>query len=64
MKKLLFILLLFGQFAQSQDTYPQDYFINPLDVTLILSGSFAELRANHFHSGLDIKTQQREGLNV
>src|SRR5690606_12623796 len=26
--------------------------------------SFAELRANHFHSGLDIKTQQREGLNV
>lgn len=64
MKKLLFILLFLGHFAQSQDTYPQDYFINPLDVTLILSGSFAELRANHFHSGLDIKTQQREGLNV
>ena len=64
MKKLLFTLLLFGQLAQSQSTYPQDYFINPLDVTLILSGTFAELRSNHFHSGLDIKTQQREGLNV
>lgn len=64
MKKLLFTLLFCGPFAQSQNTYPQDYFIAPLDITLILSGSFAELRANHFHSGLDIKTQQREGLNV
>lgn len=48
----------------AQTIYPQDYFINPLDVSLVLSGTFAELRANHFHSGLDIKTQQREGLNV
>src|SRR5690606_36912477 len=31
---------------------------------LIPSGTFAELRTNHFHAGLDIKTQQREGLNV
>jgi hypothetical protein len=35
-----------------------------LDIPLILAGSFAELRSNHFHSGLDFKTQQREGLNV
>jgi len=47
-----------------QDPYPKDYFTSPLDIPLILSGSFAELRANHFHSGLDIKTQQRQGLNV
>ena len=31
---------------------------------MILSGSFGELRSNHFHSGLDIKTQQREGMPV
>src|SRR5690606_7532888 len=37
---------------------------NPLDIALVLSGSFAELRTNHFHSGLDIKTQQKTGLNV
>jgi len=48
----------------SQANYPKDYFVNPLDVPLILSGTFGELRSNHFHSGLDIKTQQREGLNV
>ena len=48
----------------SQNNYPQNYFANPLEVPLVLSGSFAELRSNHFHSGLDIKTQQREGLKV
>ncbi|WP_317233044.1 MULTISPECIES: M23 family metallopeptidase [Pontibacter] len=29
-----------------------------------LSGSMGEIRSNHFHGGLDIKTDQREGLNV
>ncbi|TYA56373.1 M23 family metallopeptidase [Formosa maritima] len=56
--------LFFSAFCMAQDYYPKDYFNNPLDVTLVLSGSFAELRSNHFHSGLDIKTQQREGLKV
>ncbi|MFK2820823.1 M23 family metallopeptidase [Flavobacteriaceae sp. LMIT009] len=50
--------------VSAQNPYPQDYFRNPLDITLVLSGTFAELRSNHFHSGLDIKTQQREGLKV
>ena len=35
-----------------------------MEIPLYLSGTFGELRSNHFHSGLDIKTQQREGLNV
>ncbi len=48
----------------SQTKYPTDYFVKPLDIPLILSGTFGELRSNHFHSGLDIKTQQRQGLNV
>jgi len=61
--KILFFLLLSSPlFAQSQ--LPQDYFKNPLDVPLVLSGTFGELRSNHFHSGLDIKTQHRQGLNV
>ena len=59
---LLLILLPLQVFSQSE--YPQDYFRNPLDITLVLSGSFAELRSNHFHSGLDIKTQQKQGLKV
>lgn len=48
----------------SQTKYPTDYFINPLEIPLILSGTFGELRSNHFHAGLDIKTQQREGIKV
>jgi murein DD-endopeptidase MepM/ murein hydrolase activator NlpD len=60
--KILFLFII--QFSIAQTPYPQDYFRNPLDVTLVLSGTFAELRSNHFHSGLDIKTQQRVGLNV
>ena len=29
----------------------------PFDFPLLLSGNFAELRSNHFHSGIDFKTQ-------
>ena len=63
MKKLL-LFLLFSCGLNSQSEYPQDYFRNPLDITLVLSGTFAELRSNHFHSGLDIKTKQKTGLKV
>lgn len=42
----------------------QDYFRNPLDIPLYLAGNFGEIRSNHFHSGLDIKTNQREGYPV
>ncbi|MDE6802686.1 MAG: M23 family metallopeptidase, partial [Muribaculaceae bacterium] len=36
----------------------------PLDIPLLLSGNFGELRNNHFHSGVDFKTQGRTGLPV
>lgn len=65
MKNFLFaICALFSCFIQAQSNIPVDYFGNPLDVDLVLAGTFGELRSNHFHSGLDLKTQQREGLNV
>jgi len=38
--------------------------MNPLDIPILLSGSFGELRSNHFHAGLDIKTLGKEGLHV
>ena len=63
-KTLIFSFVLISQLALAQNPYPQDYFRKPLDITMVLSGTFAELRSNHFHSGLDIKTQQREGLKV
>lgn len=62
--KYLYLILFISQLGFSQSPYPQGYFRNPIDVTLVLSGTFAELRSNHFHSGLDIKTQQRTGLDI
>ncbi|MCH4823349.1 M23 family metallopeptidase [Gramella lutea] len=59
----LLFLVLFST-LQAQNELPQDYFQNPLNVPIVLAGTFGELRSNHFHSGLDIKTQQREGLEV
>lgn len=44
--------------------YPKDYFAPPVDIQMYLSGTFGELRSNHFHSGIDIKTQGREGLPI
>ena len=64
MRLILSILLISSVAVKAQNNYPQDYFENPLEIPMILAGTFAELRSNHFHSGLDIKTQQREGLKV
>jgi len=64
MKKCLFLILVFGTQLLAQENIPKDYFDNPLKIPLILSGSFGELRSNHFHSGLDLKTQQKEGIPI
>ncbi|HVW58636.1 MAG TPA: M23 family metallopeptidase, partial [Puia sp.] len=45
-------------------TYPQGYFRNPLDIPIKLAANFGELRANHYHMGLDIRTQQKVNLPV
>ncbi len=36
----------------------------PLDIPLVLSANFGELRPNHFHMGLDFKTNGKEGLKI
>ena len=36
--------------------------LSPVDIPIQLSGSFAELRGTHFHAGIDIRTQGKEGL--
>ena len=62
---LLHTLAIFSQGdATINESYPVSYFSKPLEIPLVLSGTFAELRSDHFHAGLDIKTQQREGLRV
>ena len=62
--KFSLIFLFFGTVVIAQEIYPTDYFRSPLDIPMQLSGNFGELRSNHFHAGFDLKTQQKEGLNV
>lgn len=58
------LLLSVNASAQVKSLYPQNYFRSPLDIPLDLSANFGDLRSNHFHMGLDIRTQSRENLNV
>jgi murein DD-endopeptidase MepM/ murein hydrolase activator NlpD len=45
--------------ATAPPQYPTNYFQSPIIGQLVLSGTFGELRANHFHSGIDIKPTNR-----
>lgn len=55
---IVIILTQIGAFAQ-------DYKLgNPLSIAPSLSGNYGELRSNHFHAGIDLKTGGREGLEV
>ena len=60
-KKLLFafnslMLISLNLFAQDWE--------KPFSAPLLLSGNFGELRGNHFHSGIDIRTAGVEGWPV
>lgn len=57
---LMFLFCLSATFAKGQKWTCS----SPLDIPLELAGSFAEIRSNHFHSGMDLRTEQREGLPV
>lgn len=67
---LFFIFSAFTLSTQAQqifsnNKYPLVDFRQPLDIEPpALAGSFGELRGNHFHSGMDFRTNQREGYPV
>lgn len=48
-------------FAQSENPFPRKYFSPPIDFQIYLAANFGEIRTDHFHSGLDIKTKARSG---
>ena len=56
-------LLFLGATAQ-YPPYPKGYFINPLSIPMELTANFGELRSDHWHMGLDIRTNTREDLPV
>lgn len=61
--RYVFFMLWIGLTALAQ-TSEHTVFESPLDINLTLSGTFGELRNNHFHSGLDIRTQQKTGFPI
>ena len=65
---LTFLFIFSGHFAMGQlfpvTGYPNNLFRNPLNIPISLAANFGELRANHYHMGLDIRTEHRENLPV
>jgi hypothetical protein len=53
---ILLSVLLVISLIHAQDYHP------PVDIPIQLSGTFAELRGTHFHAGIDIRTQGKQGL--
>lgn len=58
-----FILILLILNIQAQNYQKQD-FRPPLNIEPDFSGTFGDLRLNHFHSGLDYRTRNKEGTEV
>lgn len=61
------LFFFFSIFSQAQkETFPKGYFLFPIHPGQknTLAGVLGDLRTNHFHAGIDIRTQQREGLQV
>jgi hypothetical protein len=50
--------------TMAQQQYPRNYFRSPVSFPVSLAGSFGEIRRNHFHSGIDIRTQGVQGKPV
>lgn len=66
---ITFFILLLSFFSihgqkNGETRYPQGYFSNPLKIPMSLSANFGELRINHWHMGLDIRTNQKENYPV
>ena len=65
-KRVAILILLLAPLviARGQHPYPKDYFRSPINFPITLAGSFGEIRRNHFHSGIDIRTEGVEGKPV
>ena len=55
-RSILLFALLAISLVHAQDYHP------PVDIPMQLSGTFAELRGTHFHAGIDIRTQGKQGV--
>ena len=71
MKYLIYnfiFLVCFSTAASAQffpeKNYPQGYFQWPIEAKIGLAANFGELRPNHYHMGLDCRSDQKENCRV
>ncbi|SHG78229.1 M23 family metallopeptidase [Chryseobacterium sp. OV279] len=65
LSKIVFIVCFISTIILSaQKNYPQNYFRNPLNIPMQLAANFGAVRSNHFHMGLDLRTNSQENLSV
>ena len=58
-------MLSFSQgYVEKKIDFENTDLLPPMKIPLILAGNFGEMRSNHFHTGLDIKTKGVEGQNL
>ncbi|MGE5406191.1 MAG: M23 family metallopeptidase [Methanosarcina sp.] len=66
LKYLIYSILFINTLYNTPKDTPKDrsIFIPPVTIPVLLSSNFGELRIDHFHSGIDIKTQGETGKDV
>lgn len=62
--KLIVIICFINNIMTQAQAYPQNYFRNPLNIPMQLAANFGAVRTNHFHMGLDLRTNSQENLPV
>ena len=61
---LTFVFLFLAFDSSSQNVKIDPKYHSPLGIPLQLSAIFGDIRPNHFHMGLDFKTNQKEGIPI
>ena len=61
---MILALALGGMLSAQAQHVQESNFCSPFDFPILLSANFGELRPNHFHNGLDIKTQGVTGKPI
>jgi len=62
--QLLFFLCFYSYSIKTQIVFCENGLHPPLGIPLELSATFGDIRPNHFHMGLDFRTNGREGIPI
>ncbi len=62
--KILLFIISFYSLGYGQQSFIENTFRSPIGIPIMLSGDFGELRSNHFHTGLDIKTNGKPNYRI